>query len=127
MEILDCNHEALTFILLMQGGGFYPTVLIPELVCPTCHLDLTCSALSKADSRYGNFIPEEIGLEIPVVTMAKLDEWANDWNNRKWIPVEELFSDFQGVYQKADKFPEMSQVKLIDKSKLDCQFIQSLL
>ncbi len=121
MSIHDCNHEKLAFMLIQHGGGIFPDVLIPELVCTDCHLNITCAPLSEIDSRFGNFKPELYGLTIPEETVQELYKWANDWEDKNWVPVNILISDPQTAYSEADKFLGMDQIKIADKALLDNQ------
>lgn len=116
-----CDHKDLAILVLQHGGGCFPDVLAPELYCKTCHISATLSVLCNADSRFGKVKTDEVfGISLTPELEEKIIKWANDYQGKKWIPVEKIDRNPENTYNNASKYEgDLSGIKIIDKEKLE--------
>jgi len=124
----DCPHppEKLEIYRLMHGGGFTPTVVIPELVCRECGLNVTLPAFQKRwngeakpfDEPTHSQIEERYGIQVMGKFIKNLKEYMED-TNAGTMGVENILKNPEGVFAEVKKMPSMEGFIINDKKKLD--------
>ena len=111
VEVDKCDHSNAKVIPLLYGGGFTPTMVEPELVCPDCGLNVTLTRQRIIDA----------GLSKEYI--KELYEWGSQDNKEKGVQssshiatrTRELFDkskqydgDMEPIFKIIDKIEEFS-------------------
>lgn len=112
---MDCKHGGLAVIALIHGGGFTPTMGLPELFCPDCTLNVT---LWQSDPA---LILKNLGMSITAKLADTLHEWAKAMYHGRTararvISAREMTADPAKVFKDSAKFEgDLSSIKITNK------------
>jgi hypothetical protein len=110
IKVVDCEHKNLRVIALLYGGGFTPTITLPELVCIDCELNITLF-----EKRINSM---KDCLSIPSTLQKDIFEWAS--KTVRNVSSSELMHGFRHTYNEANKYPKsVKDIKILDKDKLE--------
>lgn len=114
-HVVNCKHKNLGITIFMHGGGFTPTIGLPELICTLCGLNVTITS---------NLTPKNCGLKISSKHIGELSGWAKEcFLNRehhcRFSFVEDMLKDPIKAYERAYfKFPDKLRIQIVDYAKL---------
>jgi len=122
----DCLHKRLEIYKLMHGGGFTPKILIPELVCRDCGLNISFPFFIKRHNEEPhkyindlNYCIKEFGITLTKEFVENLRDYMKDKDKAHWIGVENILSDPENVFKNVKKMSSIKGLTVINKQKFD--------
>jgi len=114
-HIVDCKHKNLGIAIFMHGGGFTPSMPLPELICTLCGLNITITS---------NLTPKNCGLRISSTYIDALMTWTKKCfthreDFQRFSFVEDMLKDPIKAYKEAYfKFPGELEIKIVNYAKM---------
>jgi len=107
-----CKHKDLGMAPFLHGGGFFPIIVVPELICKTCGLNVTLSQYIETTNYRKNF-----GIVISKHFLEAINYWATTCKDVQ--SSRDILRDPIGAYDRSQKWIGPIHIKIENSTKLE--------
>ena len=107
-----CKHKDLGIAPFLHGGGFCPIIVVPELICKTCGLNVTLSQYIETTNYRKNF-----GIVISKHFLEAINYWATTCKDVQ--SSRDILRDPIGAYDRSQKWIGPIHIKIENSTKLE--------
>ena len=122
-----CDHNNLSILSLLHGGGLYPRYFIPELFCNDCYLNVSLFIFREKCPPYSEEL-ERYGMRMQPCLEKDVFAWIDGINlmdcspfgRIKSVGAEEIIYNPQAAYKAAPRFRrDLEGLDIVNKEKLE--------